>query len=141
MIDKLFPRYKNFIIGLCFLSWLLPTAYLFVWGKHPTMLYIIFALISIALLPIGYGMGLVVIGLMASNPVYSRKTVDQFCQFVFFGFGVGGIIMFLAFPLLWYFRLSRSDDFSINGCLGGFGIAWAAYNLRKKYVLNWPKRG
>jgi hypothetical protein len=140
MIDRIFPRYKMSVIALCFLSWLLPTVYCLVWGKESTLSYIIFALTSILLIPVGYGMGMLVIGLMASNSMFSLKTVDQFCKFFFYLLGFVGILFSLALPVAWFLQLSPSDDYRMNGFLGGYGVAYAAYKLRKKYVLNGGKR-
>jgi len=98
------------------------------------MLSAIGGLLSLLLFPVGYGLGVFVIGIQTKNPACSKKLLDSFCRLCFLFFGIGSVCLALLVPIFGILTGTHQDMF-INAAPGGLGIACAAYKIRRKYIV------
>jgi len=99
-------------------------------GPLPVTSYLLGGLGSLLFFPIGYGMGWFVLGLQLKNPLCPRKTLRTVCKVAFYFFGLGGIVSSLAE----LGTLQSSEFMPINLIPAGFGLAYAAFKIRRKTV-------
>jgi len=132
-MQKLTTKYRLLLIFLALLLYVLPLLIRSFFVGQPIQ-YLGIGILSLLFFPIGFLMGFAVLGFQVKNPFATAKHIDCFCKFAFYFFYFGGALL-LTVSLF----KPATEEIPINMLPASFGIAFAAYKIRNKHVLEQPK--
>lgn len=133
MIDTLTTKFRLHIIVIALFLFVLPLFIQSFTVSQPIK-YLGIGILSLLFFPIGWLMGSAVLGFQVKNPFTTAKHMDSICKSAFYFFYFGGVLLLLLSMLN-----PSTEQIPLNMLPGGFGIAYAAYKIRKKHVLEQPK--